>query len=139
MMKTKILTSFSTKVNNFLLDTQVFIWWMEENRRLPPEIKLIIDTVSNHVFISVATPWEITIKIQAKKLKVPKNFAEFIVNGVFKILPIHIEHTLGIKDLPLYHKDPFDRILVAQAQAENFTLITSDQKIWKYPVKIMKC
>ena len=125
-------------MNNFLIDTQVFIWWMEENKKLPTDIKSIIDDPLNNIFISVATPWEIVIKIKSRKLKVPKNFAEFIMNGVFKVLPIQINHVIGVRKLPLYHKDPFDRMLIAQAKVENLTLITSDEKILKYKVDVLK-
>ncbi len=111
---------------------------MEENKKLPTDIKSIIDDPLNNIFISVATPWEIVIKIKSRKLKVPKNFAEFIMNGVFKVLPIQINHVIGVRKLPLYHKDPFDRMLIAQAKVENLTLITSDEKILKYKVDVLK-
>ena len=123
-------------MNNYLLDTQVFIWWMEENKRLPSGIKALIDDPLNKIFISVIIPWEIVIKIKAKKLKVPQNFAKAIINGIFEILPIQISHVLGLRKLPLYHKDPFDRILIAQAKIEGLTLITSDQKFSKYNLSL---
>lgn len=123
---------------HYLLDTQAFIWWMEENKKLPADVKSIIDDPLNNIFVSVVTPWEILIKIKAKKLKVPKNFAEFIMNGIFKVMPIQITHVLGIGVLPLHHKDPFDRILVSQAKIENLILITSDEKILKYDVTTLK-
>lgn len=122
----------------YLLDTQVFIWWMEENRRLPADIKAIIEDSLNRVSISVVTPWEILTKIRIKKLKVPKNFANHIMNGIFEILPIQINHVLEIGKLPLHHKDPFDRMLISQAIVEDLTLITSDPKIWKYKLKLIK-
>lgn len=121
-----------------MLDTQVFIWWMEENKRLPEEIKAIIDDSLNHIFISVATPWEMIIKIKAKRLKAPENFEKFILSDVFEILPIQMTHVLGVGELPLFHKDPFDRILIAQAKAENLTFITSDQKIRQYKIHLIK-
>lgn len=121
---------------DYLLDTQVFIWWMEENKKLPASVKSIIDDPLNNIFLSVVTPWEIVIKIKAKKLKVPKNFAEFIMNGVFKVMPIQVAHVLGVEKLPSYHKDPFDRILISQATVENLTLVTSDQKFRKYNLSL---
>lgn len=123
---------------DYLLDTQVFIWWMEENKKLSSDVKSIIDNPLNNIFVSVVTPWEIVIKIRAKKLKIPKNFAEFIMNGIFKVMPIQITHVLGVGGIPLHHKDPFDRILIAQARVENLTLITSDSKMWKYKIPIIK-
>lgn len=120
------------------MDTQIFIWWMEENKKLPANIKSIIDDSVNHILISVITPWEIIIKIKAKKLKVPGNFANFIMNGIFEVLPIQIAHVLEVEKLPLHHKDPFDRILIAQSIVEGLTLITADEKIWKYNLKLLK-
>lgn len=111
---------------------------MEENKKLPSDIKSIIDNPLNNIFVSVITPWEIVIKIKAKKLKVPKNFAGFIMNGIFKVMPIEISHVLGVGELPLHHKDPFDRILISQAKVENLTLITSDEKIRKYNIPLIK-
>lgn len=111
---------------------------MEENKRLSSGIKSIIDDPINRIFISVIIPWEIVIKIKAKKLHVPINFAESITNGIFEILPVQISHVLGLRKLPLYHKDPFDRILISQTKIENLTLITSDPKIWKYNVSLIK-
>ena len=122
----------------YLLDTHVFIWWMEENKKLPAEIKSIIDDPFNNIFISVITPWEIVIKIKTKKLKVPKNYASYVLNGIFKLLPIEISHVLEVEKLPYIHKDPFDRILISQAKIEDLTLITSDQKIFKYKVSMIK-
>ena len=125
-------------MNNFLIDTQVFIWWMEENNKLPNDVKAIIDDSQSNIFLSVVTPWEIVIKIKSGKLKVPKKFAEFITDDIFKVLPIQINHVLTIGKLPLHHKDPFDRVLISQALVENLTLITSDAKIWKYKLKLIK-
>ena len=122
----------------YLLDTQVFIWWMEENKRLPQKIKFIIDDPTNRIFISVVTPWEIIIKRKLKKLKVPKNFENYLMKEVFKIVPIYILHVLNVEQLPHHHKDPFDRVLVSQAKAEKLTLITSDPKIWKYNISLLK-
>ncbi len=98
----------------------------------------MIDNPLNNIFISVIIPWEIVIKIKAKKLRVPKNFAKFIMNGIFKILPIQISHILNLEKLSLYHKDPFDRILISQAKTENLNLITSDEKIWRYNLSLIK-
>lgn len=79
------------------------------------------------------------IKKGKKKLKAPKDIEGGIKASGFSILPIEFFHVLAVEKLPLYHKDPFDRVLVAQSQVENLTLITSDQKIWKYDIDILKC
>jgi PIN domain nuclease of toxin-antitoxin system len=111
---------------------------MEENKTLPATIKSIIDDPHNHMLISVVTPWEMIIKIKSRKLKVPENFTEFIANGIFTVLPVQFNHVLGVRKLSGIHKDPFDRILIAQAKAEKLILITSDKKIWKYKIKLLK-
>lgn len=123
----------------FLLDTQIFIWWMEKSPRLSNELLKLLNDPQDQILLSVASVWEMVIKKGKKKLKTPKDIEGGIKASGFSILPIEISHVLAVEKLPLYHKDPFDRVLVAQAQAENLTLITSDQKIWKYSINILKC
>lgn len=88
--------------------------------------------------MSVASVWEVIIKKMQHKLKTPPDIRLAVEHINFTILPITFENVLEIAKLPLIHKDPFDRILVAQAICENLTLITSDPKIWKYKVKMLK-
>lgn len=122
----------------YLLDTHVFIWAMEKKKRLPESIKNEITNPDNIIFISVATVWEIIIKSAKKKLKTPKDIKGDIAASNFQLLSIEVEHVLGIKELPGIHKDPFDRILISQAKIENLTLITSDEKIWKYKTPLIR-
>lgn len=121
----------------YLLDTHVFIWAMEENKRLSQDIKSKISDPDNKIFVSVATVWEIIIK-KRKGLKVPGDIPAGIQKSNFILLSIDINHVLEIEKLPGIHKDPFDRILIAQAKAEGLTLITSDKKIWKYKIALIK-
>jgi len=123
----------------FLLDTQVFIWWMEKNPRLSNELFKLLNDPQDQIFLSVASVWEMVIKKGKKKLKSPKDIEGGVKASGFSTLHIEILHVLGVEKLPSYHKDPFDRILIAQAKIENLTLITSDQKIWKYNIDILKC
>lgn len=125
------------KATNYLLDTHIFIWGMEESIRLSKDIKLKISDPSNKVFISVATVWEIIIKRAKKGLNVPKDIVGGIKASGFQLLSIEVAHVLEVEKLPLYHKDPFDRILIAQAKVENLTLITSDQKFQKYKLALV--
>lgn len=118
--------------NNYLLDTHVFIWAMEASQRLSQDIKDQITDPGNKVFISIATIWEIVIKRKIKKIKVKFDLAGSVEKADFHLLPIQISHVLNLDGLPLHHKDPFDRILIAQAKVEGLTLITSDQKFKKY-------
>ncbi|MBI2039689.1 type II toxin-antitoxin system VapC family toxin [Candidatus Microgenomates bacterium] len=122
---------------NYLLDTQVFIWAMEKSTRFSKAFQKVISDPNNMVFVSVATVWEIIIK-KRKGLKVPRDIAGGIKKSLFTILPINIDHVLEIEVLEDYHKDPFDRIIIAQAKVEKLTLITVDEKILKYHIKALK-
>ncbi len=125
------------KANNYLLDTHIFIWGMEGNAKLPKDIKLKISDPNNKVFVSVATVWEIIIKRAKKGLSIPKDIVGGIKASGFQLLSIEIAHVLEVEKLPFYHKDPFDRILIAQARVENLTLITADQKFKKYKLPLL--
>lgn len=122
----------------YLIDTHVFIWAMENKKRLAEDIKQEITNPDNTVFVSIATIWEIIIKSAKKKLKAPKDIKGDIQASNFQLLPIELEHVLEVRKLPDIHKDPFDRIIISQAKAENLTLITSDEKIWKYNIPLIK-
>ena len=124
--------------NNFLLDTHVFIWAMEESKRLSQDIKDKIINPRNKIFISVATVWEIVIKKAIKQIRLNFDIETSIRNAGFEVVPIKLPHALGVEKLPLHHRDPFDRVLISQAKAENLILITADRKIWKYRIKILK-
>lgn len=123
----------------YLLDSHFFIWLMEDSKKVSPEIKLLIKDSVNEVFVSVIAVWEIVIK-KSKGLKTPKDITGGITRAGFKILPIEISHALEVEKLPLYrdHKDPFDRMLISQAKVEKLTLVTSDPKIWKYKLSLLK-
>lgn len=122
----------------YLLDTHIFIWWMEKNKRLPIDIKRLIDDSRNLAFISVASVWEIILKKRRKKLKVPRDIEGNIKKAGFSIIPIQISHVLLLEKLSFHHTDPFDRLLISQAKTEDLTLITHDRQIWKYDVDILK-
>ena len=124
--------------NNFLIDTQVFIWWMEKNKRLPEDIYEILNNPKLPIFLSVASIWEIIIKKQKKKLKLPVNLETGIKTSRFNILPIEVADVLQVLKLRLNHNDPFDRILIAQSQARKLTLITNDPKIHSYKGNILE-
>src|SRR3989344_767655 len=121
----------------YLLDTHVFIWWLEADQRLSQNLKRIIDNPNNIKFVSVATFWEIIIKVHTKKLFLKTPVKNILKNFEFETLEINLKHVLGLEKLPDYHKDPFDRMLIAQAKAEDCILITNDPKIQKYKVKIV--
>lgn len=124
------------KNNHLLLDTHIFIWWMEKNKRLSKEVLDLLNTPQNQIFLSIASVWEMVIKKGKKKLKLPKDIEGGVKASDFTILPIEIAHVLAIEKLPMYHQDPFDRLLIAQAMVENLTILTDDKKFEKYQVKI---
>lgn len=123
----------------YLLDTHIFLWSLNNDRRIKDPIKEILIDPGNIIYISVVSAWELGIKLKTNpdfKLKTTIREA-FTISG-FEVLPIFFEHALQVHKLPLYHKDPFDRILIAQSLAEGLTLITADEKIWKYKLNFIK-
>src|SRR4030042_3195716 len=113
--------------NRLLLDTHLFIWWMGKSRRLSKNITNLLNDPNNLIFLSIASVWEMIIKQGKKKLKVPRDIEGGVREAGFNLLPIDISHVLRIRELPTYHRDPFDRMLIAQAQAEGLQLITNDK------------
>jgi len=124
-----------------LLDTHAFIWWDGEPDRLPPLVREYCLDRANIVLLSVASVWEIQIKRQLGKLKLQMPLPEVVkgqqeTNGLL-ILPITLAHVLELDSLPPHHKDPFDRLLIAQARAENAILVSSDSIFINYDVKLL--
>ena len=119
-----------------LVDTQTFIWFFENNSRLPFSMKKLMES-SDSLVVSIASFWEITIKTSLGKLVVPENIAGLMDKALskgFKILPIERKHLIVLSTLELIHRDPFDRIIIAQAIAENMPLVSSDDVFKQYPV-----
>ena len=119
-----------------LIDTQAFIWFFENNSRLPSSVRLFMEQ-SNNLVVSIASFWEISIKASLKKILIPENIAGLMDNALsngFKILPIEREHLITLSTLDLIHRDPFDRIVIAQAITENMPIVSSDSVFQQYPV-----
>lgn len=121
---------------SLLLDTHVVLWWLADDPALSDDIKSKLDHEPGVCF-SPATIWEVTIKQAIGKLKGPADLPERIRDSGFAELPITAEHALVAGRLPLIHRDPFDRMLVAQAQCEDLTLVTRDVNCQKYGVAIL--
>lgn len=119
-----------------LLDTHVFIWARTEPDRLKPATLAAI-TEADTVFVSVASAWEVEIKTAKGLLKLPATVAEGIAQSGLEPLPITLDHVERLRDLPMHHKDPFDRMLVAQALHENAILVTVDRHFARYGLKLM--
>ncbi len=117
---------------NLLLDTHVFLWFVIQSPRLSKTVYHQIETTPV-VYISAASLWEIVIKIQLNKLAAdPNELAVKIADSGFQELPVSVLHTLALERLPLHHRDPFDRILVAQAQVEHLRMLTCDASLKPY-------
>lgn len=117
-----------------LLDTQVLIWTLTNPKRLSEQARTAIAEGENRVFVSLATPWEMAIKTALGKLAPPEDLEEQLREQRFELLSIALRHTRAVASLPLHHRDPFDRMLIAQAQVDRMTLVTTDRQIRRYPV-----
>ena len=123
---------------NILLDTHTFIWFFNGDEQLSLKAKKLIEDSKNQKFVSIASIWEVAIKIGLKKLVFDGNTSEvgdLMKQNGFQLLHISISHTTVYESLEFLHRDPFDRILVAQAIVEKMTIITRDENIQKYSVK----
>lgn len=116
-----------------LLDTHILLWWLGQDPALSNEAKKLIRDTAD-VYISVATTWELAIKQKTGKLAAPDDLLERVESAGFTHLAISFHHAVTAGRLPLVHRDPFDRMLVAQAHCEGLTLMTRDPEIQKYEV-----
>jgi PIN domain nuclease of toxin-antitoxin system len=125
-------------VTNLLLDTHAFIWYSEDDSKLPESIKIEIET-ADRVYISIASLWEIAIKLSIGKLSLRSNYESIESSlepaGII-LLPISFADTVGVMNLPLHHRDPFDRILIAQAINNSLTLVSCDAAFTAYPIQL---
>lgn len=122
---------------NLLLDTHVLLWWLDDRPGLSRRAKTAIADGQNLVFVSAAVIWEIQIKHSLGKLKIPANFRKVLDQQDFEFLDITVEHACAIGDLPLHHRDPFDRMLVAQAKVEALTIVTRDKQLKRYKISLI--
>lgn len=122
---------------NILLDTHIFLWHLMDNPKLSFDISAVIENDTHQKFVSIVSLWKIEIKRNIGKLDV-KQPIETLLPVELIVLPLKIEHIAHLKNLPFYHKDPFDRIMIAQAIVENFTVITDDEFFSRYDVKILE-
>ncbi len=122
-----------------LLDTQVFLWMFLDRGKLGAKLWASLRNSDNELYLSAASAWEIAIKVKIGKMRLPTDPALYVPRRARESsilsLPITEEHALAVADLPMKHTDPFDRILVAQAQLESLTIVTSDRSFQGYDVK----
>ena len=121
---------------SLLLDTHVVLWWLSDDPTLADEIKTRLDHEPD-VYISPVTIWEVAIKQSIGRIDKPADLPERIRDSGFRHLDITAQHGINAGRLPVIHRDPFDRMLVAQAQAEHLTLVTRDSEIPKYDVAVL--
>ena len=126
----------------FLLDTHIFIWWADEPERLGKRLLDALLDIENELILSVVSLWEMQIKAQLGKLTLRRPLKELIhlqqsVNGL-QLLPVTSKHVFLLDELPLVHKDPLDRLIIAQALAENLTLVSHDRVFEDYQVLLWK-
>ena len=119
-----------------LLDTHAFLWWRSEPQRLEPAARSAIASAAI-AFVSVASAWEVAIKTALGKLRLPESLEAGVDDSGFEKLMISFSHAEGVATLPHHHRDPFDRMLIAQARAENLVLVTHDRKFQPYEVDIL--
>ncbi len=123
----------------YLLDTHAFLWFLNEDIALSAKATAAIEDLSHTIYLSIASLWEIAIKVKIGKLELPQPFGVFMrrqleINRRLRLLAISIDHLDITASIPLHHRDPFDRLLIGQALRENLTLITNDSKLSLYPV-----
>lgn len=119
---------------NYLLDTHVVLWWLSDPKKIAKKAKQIIQDREQAIFISSVSFWEMAVKSSLGRLNIPRNMLNILLNDGFQTLPLEPEAALSIIDLPDFHKDPFDRMLVSQAKYHDMVFITRDKHIKKYPL-----
>jgi PIN domain nuclease of toxin-antitoxin system len=123
---------------NYLLDTQVLLWWFMQPKRIGAKAMKRLENRQSAVWYSSVSLWEIEIKRSLGKLRAPDDLLDVASSAGFCALSLAPSHALGLRELPVLHSDPFDRILVAQARAEGLVLVTADEQVRRYPVSTLE-
>jgi|SRR5215208_1609335 len=125
-----------------LLDTHIFIWWADQPERLSPAALSALEDEANELLLSVASVWEMQIKIQFGKLKLSLPLEELVKNqqetNALTVSPVTLTHVLALDSLPFHHKDPFDRLFIAQSIEEELTIVSKDSQFSAYAVKLLQ-
>lgn len=123
-----------------ILDTHAFLWALAGDRRMSRQAREIF-VGSADLSLSIASIWEIVVKVQAGKLTLPSPAGRYVIRKLaenrIEILPISVDHLLAVERLPLHHRDPFDRMLIAQSLEEKLPVITADRIFARYPVEVI--
>ena len=123
-----------------LLDTHAFLWWIADDERLSSKARRAIGDGRNEILVSAVSAWEIVVKHELGRLRLPEAPDKFVPSqlraNAFGALPATVSHALAVARLPPLHRDPFDRFLVAQAMVESLTLVSADEDLRRYPVRV---
>jgi PIN domain nuclease of toxin-antitoxin system len=125
---------------NLLLDTHTLLWYISGDKSLPSPIIAVLNNTSNRCFVSIASIWEIAIKLSLNKLEIKGGFGtieDFLWQNDFEILPIGLDDVKAVLNLEFIHRDPFDRMLIAQALSGKLTLVSKDQQFKNYNVPVI--
>lgn len=125
---------------DFLIDTHTFIWFINGDRSLSEKNINLIKNIENRCYISIASIWEIAIKLSIKKLKLKADFStlsEILIENEIEILPITFVHIQKLLQLDFHHRDPFDRIILSQSLSENLPILTKDENFQLYQADII--
>jgi PIN domain nuclease of toxin-antitoxin system len=136
-MSSRQASRCSTSSLDLLLDTHAFLWWLADDSNLGSEARAHIEKPTNSVFVSAATAWEIAVKRASGMLVASGDIAQWITDEGFLELVIGVAHAVEAADLPHHHKDPFDRLLIAQARLEDLALVSGDKDVAKYNVTVL--
>lgn len=120
-----------------LLDTHAALWWLADDERLGPDALRQLSDDSNRILLSAAVVWEVAIKRSLGKLQAPADLAPTLIAAGVQSLPITLDHAAAVEALPWHHRDPFDRMLVAQALAESAAIVSQDDRLQKYDVPLV--
>ncbi len=120
-----------------LLDTHVVLWALSDPGRLSEGTRRAIEVEENDIFVSVVSPWELAIKGPREGLDPPDDLELEMNRQRFEILPVLLRHTQAIESMPYHHRDPFDRMLVAQAVVDGLTIVTADRMLTRYQVSLL--
>lgn len=123
-----------------LLDTHALLWWLADDKQLGRRARELVEDPGNDILISMVSLWEIAVKTRIGKLRAEiKEITDAVQQEGFTLLDIGITHLLTLAGLPVHHRDPFDHLLIAQAIAEDATLMSEDRNAARYPARIMTC
>ncbi len=124
-----------------LLDTHTFLWWNDASPKLSRRASALLSDSRNTLYLSVVSAWELVTKVQSSKLKLAEPPSVYVPTRTahygMEILPLTLAHALAVESLPMYHRDPFDRMIIAQAQVERLPILTVDEEIQRYAVKTL--